>query len=313
MGDESQLTIDYQPQGRGGKVRLTARLPDGTTFTDKVDVADATGRKRFLAGLCKDRKGISRKGVMAILERIAAELVGKTGDDDLAEGRPSQADQLVDLASAAELFHTPGGNDSEGYATVTVNGHRETWPINGKGFKRWLGKLFYDRLQKAPGSQSLQDALTVIAGKAIHDGPEHPIAVRIAEHDGAIYLDLAEEHWQAVRITADGWTVVSDPPVKFVRKRGILALPIPVQGGSLDELRALVNLPDPDAWMLSVAWLVAAFRPDRPFPILAVNGEQGSAKSTFCKMGRALIDPNVAPLRRPPCDDRDLMIAATNG
>jgi hypothetical protein len=30
-------------------------------------------------------------------------------------------------------------------------------------------------------------------------------------------------------------------------------------------------------------------------------------------MGRALIDPNVAALRRPPRDDRDLMIAAVNG
>jgi hypothetical protein len=46
---------------------------------------------------------------------------------------------------------------------------------------------------------------------------------------------------------------------------------------------------------------------------LVINGEQGSAKSTLCKMGRALIDPNVAPLRRPPRDERDLAIAAGNG
>jgi hypothetical protein len=226
---------------------------------------------------------------------------------------PSQADALVELAGTVELFHTPGGHDSEGYATVKVHGHKETWAIGAKGFKRWLGKLFYDRFRKAPGSQALQDALTVIAGKAIYDGPEHKFAVRIAEHDGAIYLDLADKQWRAARITADGWSVVSDPPVKFVRKRGMLTLPDPVRGGQLDELRALVNLPDPDGWMLFVAWLVAACRPGRPFPVLAVNGEQGSAKSTLCKMARALIDPNMAPLRRPPREDRDLLIAATNG
>src|SRR5262249_62084935 len=56
----------------------------------------------------------------------------------------------------------------------------------------------------------------------------------------------------------------------------------------------------------------AALRPGRPFPVLVVNGEQGSAKSTLCRMARALIDPNEAALRRPPRDDRDLMIAASN-
>jgi hypothetical protein len=48
MADEQGLTIDWQPIGHSGKVRLTARFPDGTSFTDKVDVADATGRKRFI-------------------------------------------------------------------------------------------------------------------------------------------------------------------------------------------------------------------------------------------------------------------------
>ncbi len=62
-----------------------------------------------------------------------------------------------------------------------------------------------------------------------------------------------------------------------------------------------------------VRQVVASPRPNRPFPILAVNGEQGSAKSPLCKIGRALIDPNLAPLRRPPREDRDLLIAATNG
>ncbi|HBI47064.1 MAG TPA: hypothetical protein DDY78_30055, partial [Planctomycetales bacterium] len=114
-------------------------------------------------------------------------------------------------------------------------------------------------------------------------------------------------------VTADGWRVVADAPVRFIRRRGMLALPEPVCGGSVEELRSLVNLPDDDSWTLFVAWLVAVLRSGRPFPILAVNGEQGSAKSTLCRMARGLTDPNAAPLRRPPRDDRDLMIAANNG
>mgnify|MGYP001567769299 FL=1 len=62
-----------------------------------------------------------------------------------------------------------------------------------------------------------------------------------------------------------------------------------------------------------VAWLVAAFRPIGPYPVLDIEGEQGSAKSTTGRVLRALVDPNKADLRTVPRDERDLMIAAHNG
>ena len=47
--------------------------------------------------------------------------------------------------------------------------------------------------------------------------------------------------------------------------------------------------------------------------IVVLSGEQGSAKSTFSAILRALLDPNTAPLRALPREDRDLFIAANNG
>src|SRR5262245_64837822 len=43
------------------------------------------------------------------------------------------------------------------------------------------------------------------------------------------------------------------------------------------------------------------------------TGEHGSAKTTFCKILRALIDPNTASMRALPREDRDAFIAANNG
>src|SRR5437868_13535290 len=57
---------------------------------------------------------------------------------------------------------------------------------------------------------------------------------------------------------------------------------------------------------------IAAFRPTGPYPILMLQGEQGTAKSTTTRILRSLIDPNVSPLRTVPRNERDLMIAATN-
>jgi hypothetical protein len=46
----------------------------------------------------------------------------------------------------------------------------------------------------------------------------------------------------------------------------------------------------------------------RPLP-LVISGEQGSAKTVLSKMLRALVDPNVAPARTLPREERDLFIA----
>ena len=47
--------------------------------------------------------------------------------------------------------------------------------------------------------------------------------------------------------------------------------------------------------------------------MIVLSGEQGSAKSTFSAILRSLLDPNTAPLRALPRENRDLFIAANNG
>src|SRR5262249_27799262 len=134
-----------------------------------------------------------------------------------------------------------------------------------------------------------------------------------AEHDGRTYLDLADKDWRAVGIGPDGWRGVAAAPVRFRRAAGMLPLPIPQRGGSIEGLAALLNIPAPDEFVLVVAWLVAALQRGGPYPLLVIAGEQGSAKTVLTKFLRALIDPNVAPTRAPPREERDLMIAANNG
>ncbi len=92
----------------------------------------------------------------------------------------------------------------------------------------------------------------------------------------------------------------------------MLALPEPLRGGSIDALRPLLNVAAEDDFKLIVGWLLAALRPRGPFPLLALCGEAGSAKSTAAKVLRSLVDPNAAPLRSTPRDERDLFISAAN-
>ncbi|HEY0171262.1 MAG TPA: hypothetical protein VGB98_09580 [Pyrinomonadaceae bacterium] len=228
--------------------------------------------------------------------------------------QPDTAGQLspvFELAGDAELFHTP---DGYAFATVTVRGHRETWAVKSRGFRQWLSRYFYKTEGKVPTTSKMNEALNTLIGQALFEGECRKVHLRLAEHEGDIYLDLCDEQWRVARVTRDRWEVIAaaDAPVRFQRKTGMLALPVPERGGSLDELRRFVNVGSEEDWVLLASWAVAALRPRGPYPILALHGEQGSSKSTTARILCSLIDPNAAALRSEPRHERDLMIAATN-
>lgn len=243
---------------------------------------------------------------------------------DLLKGMrgPSMIDLLIRYGREGELFHDP---DGEPYATVEVGDHRETYHLRTKAYRSWLRHKFYieqkkrldetgrsEELPTVPRSQLINDALAQLEAVCQFEGREREVHVRVAAHEGAIYVDLADERWRVVRIDPGEWRVVSDPPVKFVRPKGMLPLPEPIEGAEGEKrLRDLLNIEDEDSWRLLLAWLVAAFRPDRPFVVLILQGEQGSAKSTVERILRALVDPSTAPLRTTPRNEHDLYIAAT--
>jgi hypothetical protein len=242
--------------------------------------------------------------VTALDEAIAEE----SGD---AGGRgPTQADILIDLAQTAEVFHAPDGG---GFADLDINGHRETWPIRAKGFRRWLARRFFEETGGAPSSEALQSALNVIEAKAHFDAPERLVHIRVGGLDGRLYLDLGDDRWRAVEIDAAGWRLIDNPPVRLRRAAGMKPMPIPESGGSVEALRFFLNVRSDADFVLVVAWALACLRNHGPYPVLVLSGEQGSAKSTFSAILRALLDPNTAPLRALPREDRDLFIAASNG
>ena len=150
---------------------------------------------------------------MTVLDEAIAEENGEAG------GRgPTHADILIDLAQSAELFHSPDGT---GFADLDINGHRETWPIRAKGFRRWLARRFFEATQGAPSSEALQSALNVIEAKAHFDAPERMVHIRVGGLDGRLYLDLSDETWRAVEIDATGWRRIENPPVRFRRSAGL--------------------------------------------------------------------------------------------
>jgi hypothetical protein len=251
--------------------------------------------------------------------------LGGGGESAAGQAKATKADNqtnhLIALADEAELFHSPEGLS---YADVFVGGHRETWLVASRstntGFGAWLRHRFFEATGGAPNPQSLSAALNTIAARARYAGPVHDVYVRIAGIDDKVYLDLADEEWRVIEIDSDGWRLMEEPPVRFLRRRGMKALPVPVhmanvaaRDRAIDKLFKYVNVATEEDFCLVVSWLLAALRGRGPFPVLVLLGEPGAAKSTLLELLKSLVDPNKALHRAPPREARDMFIAANNG
>ena len=221
----------------------------------------------------------------------------------------SQASSLIDLTEGLQKWHSP---DGAGYISPVVGDHREHWPIKSNAFRRWLQREYFRKCKAAANAQAIQDAIGVLEGRAMFDGREYPVHIRLAENEGNIYIDLCDANWRVVEITSSGWSVLKDSPIKFRRCKAMLSLPEPVTGGTVEELHRQLGV-GADAWPLVVGWMLAALRPRGPYPVLNLYAEQGAGKTTTARKIRGLIDPNTAPMRSEPKEPRDLMIAANNG
>jgi hypothetical protein len=221
------------------------------------------------------------------------------------KAKESFADVLVRLAKEhCELWHTPS---QAAYATY----RDANYAIESTAFKRVIHKLHYDDAHKACSENAVKDAALHLAAVAIYEGKEYQTYRRVARIADKLFIDLCNESWECVEIDERGWKI-GKSPIKFVRSENAAPLPKPVPGGDLQALRKFVNLSDSD-FKLFIGSLLDALKGFGPYFVNIATGEQGSAKSTLCRIAVRLIDPAlVAELATAPKDTQALATDAAN-
>jgi putative DNA primase/helicase len=231
---------------------------------------------------------------------------------DLKETGMTQRDALLQICDAAEVWRSPEG---EAFASIPVRGHVEHHPIASRAFRNWMlyGLATGFTVGGRPASaneNTVRDARGAVEARALVEGALYPAPLRIAEHDGAIYLDLGANDWSLARVMADGWSIIPRAPVPILRGKRAGPFAMPAARGDFGPLRRLLGQLDDDAFIMLVAWCLGAMLPNGPYPILVLGGEQGSGKSTLARTAQRIVDPGHGDLLQPPGDDRDLIAAA---
>jgi hypothetical protein len=243
---------------------------------------------------------------------------------------------------SAKFFHNA---ERERFARVRKGGHYENYDVRGGDFKDWVLDEYWRREKERLEAMALEsegegllhegpvkaemptvprdaivvDAIRQLAALALFEGPQEEVHIRVAAHEDKIYIDLGDPDWRAIEVSPGSWRVVEgdDVPVRFVRPKGLLALPEPSSEGSLRALPSILNLGEgEDAKrnrILILAWLTYALTPATGgYPILLITGPQGAAKSHMLRILRNTVDPSTAAGSTKPKNEHDAYIDASS-
>ena len=223
--------------------------------------------------------------------------------------RPNQSFGLEALRKIAQTGIYYKSQRGDAFVDITVAGIRRSFPVESRQFTDWIRAEAYnnDVIPSSSNLRELSDAM--IAKVSFGETQCYPVWRRVAELDGFIYIDLCNSKYEVVKVGPHGWSIINNPPVRFQRFDGMQELPIPIRGGSIGEFTSLLNLShDQDAAVVT-AFCVHCLQPKGPYPLLVLNGPNGSSKSTLSKVLVGLIDPNSDPLKQFPRNEHDLALA----
>ncbi len=221
--------------------------------------------------------------------------------------KKSQSTLLIELGSLGRLFHDMSG---DAFSEINIDGVMATMKVRSREYGEYLGNAFYALTSKGVSATAISDAKNTLDAKAKYDGECAVCAVR-AHKSKKIHIDIGCDKRLIIEVSAEGWKVVPKSSVKFVRKRGMTALPMPAKTGDVSLLKKYLNVREGD-FSLILGWLLCCLGGVRPFPILIFQGEQGTGKSTNTRVLRDLSDPSSVPLRSPPKDVQNLLVSAGN-
>lgn len=294
--NELGFVIGYYCPSCGGQLKESHVDDVGTRFFQCQKCGQKTA---------KPKSEERRKLEGALQERgESAPVVAAVAIDE--NRRQSQADKLVILclAQEPELFHD---QTKTPYARIRQEGALVTLPIRGKAFRTWLANLLWQEEGKVPSTEGVYGALRVLEGIALFHGREYHLHNRVAPAEDGVWIDMCDEGWRAIKVTAEGWHIVENPPILFRRYSHQKPLVEPKPNGNPSLFLDFINIPKEDKTDGLVV-LVAAISyliPTIPHVILVLYGIQGSGKTLFFKLIRSLVDPSAVEVLTLPRDERE--------
>lgn len=201
--------------------------------------------------------------------------------------------------------------DQVPYAEVVTGQKSQIVPVHSTEMQHLIIQTIYEKGGKPPTKSIIEEVQSHYAAKAIFHGQQEDVFIRIAGMADKLEVDLNNPEGSCVLINNRGWEI-AQPTANFFRPSSSKELIVPQMGGDWALFEKHFHTKTEDDLRLIIGFIVSCYRSQGPYPVLVLQGEQGSAKSTTTQMIKALVDPAKGATRGLIKKEHDIFIAAKN-
>lgn len=217
------------------------------------------------------------------------------------------------LASKARFVLSQHG---AAFAVVQVGGNDLALRIGSKQANNLFRAAALERGVNLTDKDLKEINETVIAQVELA-GLVERVSCRVAPTDDGIEIDLGDDKNTHISVKAGKVDVVTQGSRTLFHRTQVMApFVMPAEKGDVWQIQKYLNLHATDQVLL-MAWLSYTLAHPKlstsKYPILVINGDQGSGKTSLCNnIIYALTDPNVIGVQVFPSSAKDLAIASQN-
>lgn len=189
--------------------------------------------------------------------------------------------------------------DKQAYIAIQRSG-KLVFQVQSEDFRTWLMGWHLEQYGKVLRRSIVEEVVQNACAVAQYINKQtYKLGVRVSRVDDdnanpkELYYDLGDA---AVHITRDGWEIVDDPPIvfrRFAHQEKQVRPDAASRKADIELLHKFVNIQTRNDWLLFLTFVISAFIPDFPKPLLLLTNSNGGGKSTIMKVTKRLVDPSV--------------------
>lgn len=204
--------------------------------------------------------------------------------------------------SEAKLFHDQYG---EPHIALQGNG-QQVLKLNSRDFKQWLAQQCYTKFNEPLSAEATNKVVLTLSGLATFKCEGLTLHTRSAWEGEHLWYDNGKEQ-PAILISPGGWKITPNYPILFRRfgHQKPQTWPLKTSTSDIELLCNYVNIKSEQQMLLFTVYLIAAYIPGFPHPLLLLHGPQGAGKSTPMKLLKELIDPSGIQALSQPHNDKE--------
>lgn len=223
----------------------------------------------------------------------------------MSQKKKSAFDYAMEIAEEYSYFYS-----AESGAVASVDGRMI--PVLSEEFEELIRYRLYTENKISLGSEILKTVISTMAAKARFESEKINIFRRCGHYKGKFYYYIGDG--QYVKITSKKYELVDTVPIYFLQSNTMRVQDVPKKKKGIDlwKLKKYFNTKNEGDFILLLITIISYFIEEIPHFITCIMGNQGSAKSTTCRLIKELVDPSIAPILNLPKSIDELILQLAN-